>query len=82
MDGRIYEDFFVQPQDATQRRYEALRAVIVDGELCVDVAHRMNIPHGTVRNWVCEFRKQIDSGSPPPFFFERRRAGRSVGARM
>lgn len=75
MGGRIYEDFFVQPQDATQRRYEALRAVIVDGELCVDAAQRMNIPHGTLRNWVCGFRKQIDDGCAPPFFFQQHPVG-------
>jgi hypothetical protein len=80
MEGRIYEDFFVHPQDATHRRYEALRAVFVEGELCVDVAHRMNIPHGTLRNWACEFRKQIDAGEAAPFFFQPRRVGRPAGA--
>lgn len=38
MDGRNYEDFFLHPQDATQRRYEALRAVCVEGESAADVA--------------------------------------------
>ncbi len=76
MDGRAYENFFVQPQDATQRRYEALRSVIVDGEPSVDVAQRMNIPQGTLRNWVCEFCKQIDSGCTPPFFFRPLRVDR------
>ena len=71
MDGRIYEDFFLQPQDATQRRYEALRAIFVEGESAVDVAKRIRIPHGTVRNWSCEFRKQVDAGCIPPFFFPR-----------
>lgn len=81
MDGGPYENFFVQPQDATQRRYEVVRAVVVDGDLCVDVAQRLNIPHGTVRNWVCEFRKHIDAGCTPPFFFKRLQAGRLAGGR-
>jgi transposase len=80
MDGGSYENYFVQPEDATQLRYEVVRAIIVDGELCVDVAHRMNVPHGTVRNWVCEFRKQIDAGCAPPFLFKHLRAGRPGGA--
>lgn len=75
MDRRIDGDYFVLPQDATLRRYEVVRAVIVDGELCVDVADRMNIPHETVWNRGCEFRKQIDAGCVPPFFFRRRRTG-------
>jgi hypothetical protein len=81
MEGRSYEEFFVQPLDATQRRYEALRAVFVDGESCVDVAHRMNVPYGTLRNWACEFRTQIDAGFVPPFFFQPLRGGRPVGPR-
>jgi len=71
MDGRNYEDFFLQPQDATQRRYEALRTVVVEGESAVDVADRMSISRGTLRNWVSEFRRQFDAGCVSPFFSPR-----------
>ena len=68
MDGRNYADFFLQTQDATQRRYEALRAVFVEGESTADIADRMSIPRGTLRNWCCEFRKQFDANGVAPFF--------------
>ena len=67
MDGRSCAEFFLQPQDATQRRYEALRAIFAEGESAVEVADRMSIPQGTVRNWVCEFRKQVDAKTVAPF---------------
>ena len=76
MDGRIYEDFFLQPQDSTQRRYEALRAIIVEGESAVDVADRMSIPQGTLRNRVSEFRRQIDAGCVAPFLSQHLEAAR------
>lgn len=79
MDGRNYEDFFLHPQDATQRRYEALRAVCLEGESAADVADRMGIPQGTLRNWACEFRRLVDAGCAPPFFFRRLAAVRWDG---
>ena len=68
MDGQNYADFFLQAQDATQRRYEALRAIFAEGESAADVADRMRIPRGTLRNWCCEFRKQFDASCVAPFF--------------
>jgi transposase-like protein len=69
MDGICYEEFFLDPQDPLHRRYEALRGVFVDDESMAEVAERLGVAHGTVRNWVCEFRRQWDQGEMPPFFF-------------
>lgn len=68
MDGRPYEAFFLAPQDPSQRRYEALRGVFVDDESMAEVAQRLGLAQGTVRNWVCAFRQQWDDGEAPPFF--------------
>lgn len=68
MDGQRYEEFFLDPQEASHRHYEALRGVFVDGESMAEVAQRLGVAHGTVRNWVCEFRSQCDQGQVPPFF--------------
>ena len=67
MDGGHYEQFFLQPREPWHRRYEALRAVFVEGESMAEVAQRLDVAHGTVRNWASEFRKQQDSGQTPPF---------------
>jgi transposase-like protein len=67
MEAMEYQQYFLQPQDVWQRRYEAVRAVVVDGHPMPDVAQRFAVTHGTVRNWVSEFRRQLDAGRQPPF---------------
>ena len=67
-----HKRYFVQPIEASHRRYEALRAVVVDEEPMKDVADRFGVSYGTVRNWASEFRRQRDAGEPPPFFLRRR----------
>jgi len=71
MDGDRYDQFFLQPQDPWQRRYEALRAVFVEGQSMAEVAQRLDVAHGTVRNWASEFRNQQDQGQASPFFAPR-----------
>lgn len=68
MDGDRYEQFFLQPEGPWHRRYEALRAVFVEEQSMAEVAKRLGVAHGTVRNWACEFRSQRDQGQAPPFF--------------
>jgi transposase-like protein len=68
MDGDRYEQFFLQPQDPWHRRYEALRAVFVEGQSMADVAQRLDVAHGTVRNWASAFRKEQNLGQAAPFF--------------
>ena len=69
MNGRNYTDYFLKPVQAARRRYEALRAVFVDGESMQDVAQRFGLSYGTIRNWVSEFRRSCDAEEEPPFLF-------------
>ena len=76
MSERAYESFFLQPNDAVQRRYEVLRAVLVEQQPMREVGKYFEISYGTVRNWVSEFRRQWDAGQLPFFSFPRLVAGR------
>jgi transposase len=67
MDGQICQGFFLQPTDTWHRRYEALRSVFVDARSLSEVADRFAVSYGTVRNWISQFRRQLDQGQPPPF---------------
>jgi transposase len=67
MDGMAYQHYFLQPLDGWHRRYETLRAVVIDGQSMRDVAQRFDVGYGTVRNWVSEFRRLLDAGQRPPF---------------
>ena len=66
-----HKSYFVQPIEAAHRRYEAIRAVVVDEQPMRDVADRFGVSYGTVRNWASEFRRQRDAGEPPPFSLRR-----------
>ena len=67
MDDPRWQQFFVDPQLTQQRRYEAIRAVILEGEPAQDVAVRFGFTHGTLRNLVAQFRACIRQGRTPPF---------------
>lgn len=67
MEGVAYQDYFLQPLDVQQRRYELLRTVFVDGQSLWDAARRFDVSYGTARNWVSEFRQLVDAGQRPPF---------------
>jgi transposase-like protein len=71
MEGLDYRDYFLQPSDVSQRRYEALRAVFVEQQSLKHVAGRFDVRYGTVRNWVSEFRRSCDAGQAPPFSLRR-----------
>jgi transposase-like protein len=60
-------DYFLHPTDTVHRRYEALRAVLVEGLSLQEVAQRFEVRYGTLRNWVSEFRREWEAGQPPPF---------------
>ena len=77
MDDTPYREFFARPTHPDHRRYEALRAVFLDGRSQKDVAEHFGYRYSTLRQLVYEFRRQgRDSFEAPPFFESRR-----VGAR-
>jgi hypothetical protein len=61
--------FFLAPQETSQRRYEALRARFVDGEPLAEVAQRFGYKVSTLRSMVCRFRAACRGGATPPFSF-------------
>ena len=75
MDDPRLLQFFVDPQQAPQRRYEAIRAAVVDKQPLQAVAERFGFAYGTVRNLVAQFRACIREGRTPPFSWGRRADG-------
>ncbi|MCJ7685663.1 MAG: helix-turn-helix domain-containing protein [Desulfobacteraceae bacterium] len=58
------KDFFLNPQDPMQKRYEALRTSFVDGLSVENVAQKFGYSIHTINALKRDFR----TGSLPPFF--------------
>ena len=70
MDDTACRAFFAQPTNPYHRRYEALRAVFVDGRAPEQVAEQFGLANRTLRQLLYEFRQHCrhsEDGSP---FFE------------
>lgn len=67
MDDTAARLFFLQPAHASQRLYEALHAVFVDGCRQKEVAQRFGYSFDAFRQQVHQFRARCASGQPPPF---------------
>jgi hypothetical protein len=61
--------FFLKPAatDTLHRRYEALRAVFVEGRAMQEVAQQFDYRYDTLRALVAQCRAQIAGGTLPPF---------------
>ncbi len=57
--------FFLQPQDPAQRRYEAIRAVVIDGLPIRKAAERFDFAYGTLRNFLSQFDRQLQEQETP-----------------
>jgi predicted Zn-dependent protease len=68
MDGQLGRRFFLDPQLAFQRRYEALRAVIAEDRPVTEVAARFGYKPAALSVMISRFNSQLRSGSVPPFF--------------
>ena len=71
MDDTAYGEFFTQPTQTYHRRYEALRAVFVEGRTQKDVAEEFGFTYGSMRQLVLEFRQSCDTkdeSTESPFF--------------
>jgi hypothetical protein len=60
--------FFLEPQQTFQRRYEALRAIFVGGEPLIRVAERFGYKVAALKSIACRFRADRRRGITPPFF--------------
>jgi hypothetical protein len=76
MDDTPARLFFLQPANATQRLYEALRAVFVDGCRQKDVAQAAGYSFDAFRQQVHQFRVDCATGQLPPFSARVRGGGR------
>jgi transposase len=81
MDNTSYQEFFARPTHPYHRRYEALRAVFLDGRSQKDAAELFGYRYSTLRQLVYEFRRQArDSADATPFFETRSAADRPLRA--
>lgn len=69
MDDVRCREFFSRPKNTYHRRYEALRAVFVEGRPQKEVAERFELRHDTLRRLVCEFRTHCGKPSEASPFF-------------
>src|SRR5262245_40114794 len=67
MDDTNCRRFFLEPELASHRRYEALRAIFVEGLPLDRVADRFGYRPAALRSLVSRFRSGCRAGSPPPF---------------
>ena len=68
MEGDDDSRFFLAPQQTFHRRYEALRAIVVDAEPVDRVAERFGYKTSALRSIVSRFRADRRRGVTPPFF--------------
>ena len=69
MEGTPTSRFLLEPEQTFHRRYEALRAVFVDGEPIDRVAERFGYKLSALRSMISRFRADSRRGVTPPFFF-------------
>jgi len=70
------QNFFLRPQDATHRRYEALRAFHLDGRTAQEVSGLFGYTVSTVYTLVRNFKSLLGSNAPSAQFFISSRPGR------
>ncbi len=72
MDNTPFRKFFSHPVNPYHRRYEALRAVFVDGRSQKEVAEHFGFHYSSMRQLVYEFRQHCRTPEPTtqgsPFF--------------
>jgi hypothetical protein len=68
MDGSYTSRFFLEPRQTFQRRYEALRAIFVEGQPLDQVAVRFGYKSSALRSMVSRFRADCRRGVSTPFF--------------
>ena len=83
MDDTRCREFFAQPTNPYHRRYEALRAVFVEGRGQQQVAEQFGFEYSSLRQVVYEFRRQSRAATEAsPFFANGRSADRPWRRRL
>jgi hypothetical protein len=67
MDDQPCRDFFLRPRSTSHRRYEALRAVFVEGRPSAEVAVRFGYKPAAFKVLISRFRHDIRGQAVPPF---------------
>jgi hypothetical protein len=62
-----YKELVLEPYQPLHRRYEALRAVLVDGQPHVEVTKRFGYTYNPLRRLVSDLRAQCRADQVPPF---------------
>jgi len=68
MEGIQDRRSFLEPEQTFHRRYEALRAILVDDEPIDRVAERFGYKPSAMRSMISRFRADRRRGVTPPFF--------------
>ena len=68
MDGTHTSRFFLEPKQTFQRRYEALRAIFVEGQPLDQVAVRFGYKSSALKSMASRFRANCRGGVTTPFF--------------
>jgi transposase len=69
MEDTLFRTFFTRPANPYHRRYEALRAVFVEGLSQKEAADNFGFKYSTMRQLIYEFRKQRGvADAQSPFF--------------
>jgi hypothetical protein len=69
MEEQHCRQYFLAPQQTSHRRYEALRAVFLNGEPLAVVAQRFGYKVSALKSMACRFRAECQRGGAPPFSF-------------
>ena len=67
MDDHLARQYFLDPKPTFQRRYEALRAVVLENQPLDQVAQRFGYTAAALATFVSRFRGECRCGEPPPF---------------
>jgi DNA-directed RNA polymerase specialized sigma24 family protein len=70
MDDTRCREFFARPTNPYHRRYEALRAVFVEGRSAHEVAEQFGFELSSLRQLLCEFRQHCRNAADASPFFE------------
>ena len=69
-DDTLCREFFCQPTNPYQRRYEALRAVFIEERPPKEVAEQFGFAYSSLRQLIYEFRQACRQSTGASPFFE------------